>query len=351
MDVLAYSAFNESKKLDTSIASKTTELATKTAEAEALLASGANFNAEAICWLNCVEPCLQGCPHATDYWCFIPELAGSTPEKSLKVCDTGTQFNCGKCCSWTVPADASLIRFQLWGAGGGSGPGCCCGGSPFGATGAYASVIIPATAGCSYTICTGCAYCCFPSVGGNGRKPGCPTYVDGYGLNNVCATGGAGTMGQWMGAYGKANTYRLSHWSHPDAGPCFCNSGHDYCFTSSCATCGEIDHVPQSEYFGTVTHPQASGSIVYGLRGMWPKICFNTDHYGYQCHAPIYGFESSSRCKVEFTSGNCCGCECSAERGYLQIPSAGGFYTHAMGGGTSLCGDMGRMGMVCIQWK
>ncbi len=353
MDVLSYSAFNESKKLDAAIASKTTELATKTAETTALAGTVGNYNAAAVCWLQCVEPCLQGCPHATSYWCFIPELSTTpiTAEKSFKVCNTCPQFNCGNCCLWTVPAGATKIRFQLWGAGGGSGPACCCGGSPFGATGAYTSVIIPATPGCSYTICSGCAYCCYPAVGNGGRLPGCPSYVSGYGLENVCATGGAGRMGQWMGTYGHPHTYRLSHYSYPSAGACFCNSGSDYCFTSSCATCGLIDHIPASEYFGTVTHPQANGSIVYGIRGMWPKICWDTNHYGYQCHAPIYGFEASSRCAPSYSSGNCCGCVCSASRGYLQIPSAGGFYTHAMGQGTSLCGDMGRMGMVCVQWE
>jgi hypothetical protein len=29
----------------------------------------------------------------------------------------------------------------------------------------------------------------------------------------------------------------------------------------------------------------------------------------------------------------------------------GGWATHAMGGSTGLCGDMGRMGMVCVTYK
>lgn len=349
MDVLSYSAFNESKKLDDLIASKTTELATKTTETANKAVAAANYNASALCWLQCVEPCLQGCPHAESLWCFIPGL--DTVTDGQKICNTCPQFNCGNCCLWTVPEGATSIRFQLWGAGGGSSTGCCCGGSPFGATGAYASVIIPATPGCQYTICTGCAYCCFPSVGGVGRIGGCPTYVCGYGIDNVCAAGGPGYMGEWMATYGKANTYRMSHYSHPDGGPCFCNNGGDYCFHNSCATCGIIPIVPAGEYFGTVTHPDASGSIVYGIRGMWPCICFQTDHYGYQQHPPVYGFETVSKCNPSWSSGYCCGCECSAGRGYLKVPGAGGFYSTAMGGATSMCGDMGRMGMVCIQWK
>ena len=354
MDVLAYSAFNENLRLADAKAAKEAELATKQAETNIQLGAVAAFSSQNLCWLTTVEPLLLKQMNVS-CWCYIPGLpsdSGSGATNGLKVCNICPQFNCGECCLWTVPAGASKIRFQMWGAGGGSGAGCCCGGSVFGSTGAYASVMIPATPGCQYTVCSGCAYCCFPTTTtGSGRMPGCPSYVQGYGLENVCASGGQARMGEWMGMYGKANTYRMSHISHPDAGPCFCNTGADYCFHNSCATCGQIPYVPGADYYGTVDHPSSTGDMVHGIRGYWPSICFDTNNYGHQCHAPIYGFASSTCCSPSWTSGTCCGKNCSAGNGYMQVPGAGGFYSHMMGGSNGICGDMGRMGMVCISWE
>ena len=354
MDVLSYSAFNEAAKLDALKIQRDSELVTKTAETAALEAVLPEYSADAICWLQCVEPCLRCSPNLTNYWCFIPKLSSDNgvdgTAEAFKVCSACPQFNCGASCTWTVPAGASKIRFQLWGAGGGSATGCCCGGSPFGATGAYASVIIPATPGCQYTICSGCAYCCFAAVGNGGRMPGCPSYVTGFGLDNFCASGGKGRMGEWMSDMGFKHTYRLAAMCCESAGNCFCNQGADYCMTG-CASCGIIEHAPAGDYFGSVTHPDSQAGIVYGIKGIWPRMCWDTNHYGCQWHPPIYGFEDSSCCNPSYTSGNCCGCMCSAARGYLQIPGAGAFYSHAMGGGINLCADMGRMGMVCVQWE
>ena len=146
--------------------------------------------------MRCREHCLQTHPHCQNQWVGIPELSGATEANSFKVCHTdAAEIWCGASCTFTVPSDAALIRFQLWGAGGGSGAPQCCGHSSHGATGAYASVIIPATPGCEYTICAGCAYKCFPTSANQGREPGCQSYVQGYGLQNFCAAGGGGRMG------------------------------------------------------------------------------------------------------------------------------------------------------------
>ena len=352
MDVLAYSAFNQQITLNQQITAKTSCLATKCSETAALQAVAAGFSAAAVCWVQCVEPCLLRKPYegyASGYWALIPGLTGAS--QGFKVCDGNSQFNCGASCSWTVPAGVTRARFQLWGAGGGGALARCCGGSPFGSTGAYASVIIPVTAGDSYTICSGCAFCCF-SCNSNynsfqGRVPGCPSFVTGTGLCNFCANGGQGRLGNWMAAYGRTNTNRLGFINYNSAGPCFCCMGSHYCFNNSCATCGAIGYVPGAAYFGTTTSATAP-SIVYGIRGMWPSICFNTDHHGYQCHPPIYGFESTSQCALSWTS-TCCAGGFRAACGYLQIPGAGSYASTTMGGCTcSQCGDMGRMGMVCV---
>jgi hypothetical protein len=347
MDVLAYSAFNQQITLNQQIVDKTSCLATKCSETTALQATAAGFSASTVCWLQCIEPCLLREPFRSSYWTCIPNLEGAST--GFKVCDTSAQFNCGACCQWTVPDGATRARFQIWGAGGGSGAGHCCGGSPYGATGAYASVIIPVTPGDTYTLCAGCAYCCFPSRRSQGRVPGCPSYVTGNGLNNFCANGGQGRLGNWMAALGKSNTQRLAAPNCDISGPCFCCFGSHYCFTNSCATCGVVPFTAGASYFGTTTFT-SSPSIVYGIRGMWPSICFDTNHYGSQCHSPIYGFPSSSCCSFSWSSGTCCGYAWRAAVGYLQVPGAGGWATIGMGGNYATCGDMGRMGMVCVTY-
>ena len=94
-----------------------------------------------------------------------------------------------------------------------------------------------------------------------------------------------------------------------------------------------------------------SGSLVYGIRGMWPRICYDTNHFGYQIHPPIYNWINCSQCCQTWTSGciiggcrkACCGC--------LQVPGAGGWAHIAMGQSNYQCGDMGRAGMVCVEYK
>jgi len=350
MDVLAYSAFNQQVQLNQQIVAKTSCLSTKCSETAALQATAAGFSAASICWVQCIEPCLLRDPangFFSGYWSCIPSLTGAS--LGFKVCDTSAQFNCGFCCAWTVPAGVTRARFQIWGAGGGSGAGCCCGGSPFGSTGAYASVIIPVTAGNTYTLCAGCAFCCFPSVGTQGRIAGCPSWVQGAGLCNFCANGGQGRLGNWMAMYGKCNVCRISTLACNYGGPCICNVGSDYCFASSCSTGGTIPYVPGASYFGTTTS-STSPSIVYGIRGMWPCFRLTSNNYGCERHPPIYGFNYSSMCNPTYTSGTCCGYVCRAANGYLPYPGAGGFYTKVMGGSTGTCGDMGRMGMVCVTY-
>jgi len=348
MDVLAYSAFNQQVALNQQIVTKTSCLATKCAEVATIQATLAGLSAATICWVQCIEPCLLRRPfegYSGGCWAQIPGLTGAS--QGFKVCDTSAQFNCGRCCQWTVPSGVTRARFQLWGAGGhpGGAP-CCCGDAPFGSTGAYASVIIPVTAGNTYTLCAGCAFCCFASsTSGAQRIPGCPSYVTGTGLNNFCANGGQGSLGTWMAAYGAPTTCYLGFVNC--TGQSICNGGGNTCF-NGCAG-ALLCYIPGASYFGTTTSA-TSPSIVYGIRGMWPVKCFATNNYGYECHPPIYGFESISQCNPSWSSGTCCGYNCRAAAGFLQIPGAGGWPSHAMGGSNGLVSDMGKMGMVCVTY-
>lgn len=350
MDVLAYSAFNQQAILNQQSVAKNSCLATKCSETAGLQAVAAGFNAAATCWVQCIEPCLLRDPSQCSLWCFIPDLTSATGGFKVCRCAGNSFFNYGACCLWTVPAGVTRVRFQIWGAGGSSGGGCCCGGSPFGATGAYASVIIPVTAGCQYTLCAGCAAQC-TGTNGVARIPGCQSFVIGSGLCNFCANGGQGRMGNWMAAYGRAGNTALCRlgilgWNY--CGSYFCNGGSDYCFTSSCArTNGSIPYVAGAPYFGTTTSA-ASPSIVYGIRGMWPSISIANYGNGSQCHPPIYGF--SAACSVSWSS-TCNGCVGRACCGINAVPGAGGWFHTVYSGCTSAWSDYGRGGMVCVTFR
>ena len=347
MDVLAYSLSNQQVQLNREITQKTTCLSTKCSETVAAQAVLDPIK----CWVQCIEPCLLRCPHATSFWSCIPDLTGAT--LGFKVCDTGLQFNLGATCSWTVPNGVTRARFQIWGAGGGSGAGCCCGGSAFGSTGAYASVIIPVTAGSVYTLCSGCAaYTLTCTTNATiGRIPGCPSWVAGAGLCNFCANGGQGRMGTWMAAYGQICQCRIFSMAagYSVCGPFLCNCGVDYCYCGAACSGGIIPHVPGASYFGTTTS-ETSPSIVYGIRGMWECTCIY--NYGGICHQhpPIYGFPTTSCCGVYY-NGICCGVTRSGCCGYLNIPGAGAAPSNATGGANGIFADpAGRMGMVCVTY-
>lgn len=346
MDVLAYSAFNQQVTLNQQIIAKTSCLSTKCSETAALQATAAGFSAAAVCWVQCIEPCLLRLPATCSLWNNIPDI---TATSGLKVCRCagGSFFNYGACCAWTVPAGATRARFQLWGAGGSSGHGCCCGGSPWGSSGAYASVIIPVTPGCVYTLCAGCAEQAF-GCGGTPycRTSGCPSFVTGAGLCNFCANGGQGRLSTWMAAYGVRCARRLAAIGYNYCGPYICTSGSDYCYSSSCGcTGGIIPNVPGASYFGTTTS-STSPSIVYGIRGMWSRI--STSNYSVcNWHPPIYCF--SGECAVTLTS-SCAGCFRRASCGVMAFPSAGGAPTFVYAGCNTAISDYGRGGMVCVSW-
>ena len=292
-------------------------------------------------------------PTDTSAWTTIPLL--TAPVGCLCVFDSASTFlRCGRCCLWTVPAGATQAQFQLWGPGAGTGSGCCCGGAPFGATGAYATVIIPVTAGWTYTLCAGCAFCCYASRSQHSGAISGPSFVNGCRLIGLCATGGfAGTYRSQEIRKGSGTTCRYQATPNSDSGPCICNTGTDYCFSNSCATCGVIPFTsdPVQTFYGSTT----TGAVVFGLPSVLRESCFNTSNHGYHIHPPLIGPchtpQPNSCCCFAYTSGTCGGCCCAAQLGVLCYPGAGGFATQIMGGCNTKCGDAGRGGMVRVTWK
>ena len=281
----------------------------------------------------------------------------------IKVCGTNWRSGQGGACTWTVPAGATRAKFQVWGAGQGSNPGCCCGGASFGENGAYAEMTILVTPGNQYSICAGCScsrYCCSSETPGYGCMSGvsgtgiCCLKADGAhcyqsncdDMNGVRVTIGAGGVCTRF-----ENIYCTS------SGPCWCSYG-EYCFESSCATCGVVPVYPGTCGY-TIGCSCATDSAVvkHGPTMVMCSIhgggCLDTNNYGYHIRPPIInsdtGAEFTEGCRCQtFTSGNCCG-GCNG-KDWTTHPGHGGAGTHVMGGDNQHKGDTGRGGMVQVSW-
>lgn len=344
-DVLLYNALNDQNatkrnqitELDSQIATQNT------------LCQGyqANIDAGTISIAN------NAGPKHPELWDLIPTQpeAGGNFDTGFKVCDTSGYYRCDSSCTWVVPAGVTCARFQIWGAGAGSGGPCCCGWTHIGPSGAFASVIMPVTPGDSYVLCGGCAYCCYTSHGQNNTE-GCPSYVTGNGLSNFCAVGGKSSMFCEMKVRCAKATICCNYCVYAAGNSCLCNTGSDVCITDNQggSNCGETHGALAirkscSGYYGTAT-----GATVYGIQGAYhltqphngANICIR--------HAPIYGFPSESCCACCMDQTGRGGLNRSACAGYMQIPGAGGWAAFSCGGSDS-GGDSGRMGMVCVSYK
>lgn len=356
IDVLAYNSYNKNcvQPLRTCSSDLTTTINTLNSACTTAINT---FNTNSVTLIGNAGPMQYG------VWARIPQGTGWTT--GFKVCDTSGFFRCGACCAWTVPGGVTCARFQIWGAGAPSGSSCCCGGSPFGGTGAYASVIMPVTAGNVYTLCAGCAFCCY-AARGQSDADGCASFVLGAGLTNFCAEGGEGNKFCEMVTrcvIGPTVNAWCSFWG----GACFCNAGSDFCWVPGnqnynyiggfCSGSCSDTRLPMisscKTFFGSAT-----GGTVYGVRGSFGEMSLQFGLCGYFKHPPIYGFEEQSQCCLTWTSGSCGGHNCSANTALtggttasLLIPGAGGFATRTTGQCITMCGDAGRMGMVCVSYK
>jgi hypothetical protein len=290
--------------------------------------------------------------------CIFPHLTQCTG--TLQVCDTSSFKRCGASCTWTVPSGVSFAKFEIWGPGAQGGAGMCCGGAPFGATGAYATTIIPVTPGCQYVLTAGCAdanrLCCTL----NATYQGSPSSVTGYGLTNFCANGGCHNLIRRMCQQRTqlCGTSMCCRWQNPtctSSGGCICGTSY-YCNDNSCATCGCIPVFNDTEvtFYGTP----------FGHNSIHGATCMDTNIYGFHIHpplvSPVDGKSQVACCCLVFNNGQtcnpfyqaaCCGATNSQNGTPIwTFPGMGGTASVAFGGCTSLCGDWGRMGMVKVSW-
>ena len=287
--------------------------------------------------------------------CMIPR----NPESGswtggIKTCDTSQYHRCGCCCEWTVPGGVTCARFQIWGAGGGSGTSCCCGGNSNGGSGAYASVIMPVTAGSQYTLCAGCAYCCYTERA-QMTADGCPSWVQGPGLTNFCAEGGETNL--FCESKSRClHTVNQTNWCIY-MGWCICNTGSDYCVDNpDIAGTAYPDNRRDMSYQATAnckTHyGEATGGDVYGMPGQWSYYAYDFGaNNGCHKHPGIVGFKNCSCCEAQMNNENsgCCyqACYCS---GMCCTPGAGAWGYSTCGGDTNGCADIGKTGMVCVSY-
>ena len=283
----------------------------------------------------------------------------------LKICNTNWKYGEGpQTCTWTVPAGATKVKFQVWGAGHGSNPACCCGGQSFSTTGHYAELTMDATPGESYSICAGCScsrYCCSNEGSGFGCSSGvtgpgiCCLNADGAGCyNSPCED-----MKGMRACFGLSNCRR---WQNPyctTSGPCFCGCG-EYCYDNSCATCGVIPVYPSccTNQDGCSCACDNRNAIHTGTevhKGITGGGCLDTNNYGYHIRPPVIDadtglmFSDGVGCYCQtFDSGTCCG-GCNG-KDWDAHPGMGGAGTHIQGGTTNHKGDAGKAGMIQISW-
>ena len=272
------------------------------------------------------------------------------------------------CCQWTVPANVNCVQFDLWGAGGPSWGSTCCGYSIYGATGAFASVVIPTCAGWTYTLCVGCSYCCglsdYNQVGNYyGFNNGHPSCICGCGLQ-MLALGGKSASQQhlWdnVSIFGTRPNQCFGN-KCGGTGSCYCNGGYA-CF-QSCSSCGEVG-VSRAQGVNaficsckpdsiTSAHsPNLSTSEGFTVPGHWGGYCLANDFNGWFIapRPPRYHQDCSHYC-IQWQGGNCCGGNCcNYGQGYMSWPGSGGMASISRSGACR-CGDGGNGGGVRVSYR
>lgn len=284
----------------------------------------------------------------------------TTSDKILKVCHSCWCMGYNATCTWTVPTDTTEVKFQLWGAGAGTNPGCCCGGSPFGANGAYAELTLSVTPGDTYSICAGCAcsiYCCSNSCAG----PACMSGVTGPGICCLKADGGSiynchsmDSLRMTIGAGGCCGRYTSPYLTA--SGACWCGAG-SYC-SASCATDGNIPVYANCSSCDPRTYCACGTDTATvfgtGYASLHGGGCLDINNYGRFMRPPLldadncFDYCSGCRCAC-VSSGTCCG-GCNGNS-WTRHPGHGGAYTHVMGGTNTHFGGTGTGGMVQVSWK
>ena len=295
----------------------------------------------------------------TQEWAAVLGTLTAQRPNGFKVCDTSGYFRCGYGCNWTVPSGVSRALFQSWGSGGGTGSNCCCGGAPFGPSGAYTVIEMDVTPGEAFQVCTGCAYCCYAYQTTNGYCGG-NTCICGSNFD-LCTLSGLACFADWQTAArshsgrkfdGTTNTAEIPSGDQNNLCGVYQCSGYNFCWDSS-NDCLEIDFVYSDQRTWSVAClPTSRNACCFGIPSMYPYMKVGSSLGNNQtktCPAPVYGFENCT-CVFTWSNGSSCfGCNYTGCN-HRQIPGSGGAAGSVFGGCQACGGDSGRMGMVCISW-
>jgi hypothetical protein len=219
----------------------------------------------------------------------------------------------GCCCLWTVPSGVTFAQFQLWGPGGGISSVCCCSLSPWGSSGSYTLAGFPVVAGCQYTLCAGCAQCCYAS---QTTPPQCgiPTAVTGY--NITCLQSNAQCYYTCIYNYAQCACVGVNiacFWSN------LCCQYSNYMYTVNGGYCISSSACVSSDYsFSPVGQPCACvGTAVgipcvyaYGIPGMFGRVCLCGGlASGFTNPPPVFGYTScTNTIRATISSSTCAGC-------------------------------------------
>ena len=298
------------------------------------------------------------CPQIVKDWVTnLTPLVCPAQTYGFKVCDNSGYFRCDRQCSWSVPAGVSNVQVQMWGPGAGTSGNCCCGGSPFGPSGAYHVLQFGVNQSETYCFCSGCAYCCW----GEQTTPGIcgsPTWFNSTSGINACADSGISCFCHWNEDLGLTVCGQRIPDPDQKGGECSANrcSGWNFCWDSGNDQSSACHSFSSRTSFSLNSGASDSRTITrYGLNGLWPAMCVGTDlNLGAGFSTPVFGFEACI-CNGTYSGADMNegqrGCYYNGPNGYLNIPGAGGYHTYSCGGGNGCQGDSGRMGMVCVSWE
>ena len=273
----------------------------------------------------------------------------------FKVCDTSGYFRCGATCNWTIPAGVTRARFQSWGPGAGTGSNCCCGGAPFGASGAYTVVEIDVTPGEIFCLCAGCAYCCYAYQTNHGGCGGPTCICSNAGLCwTTCSADTNGCFCKWHCVFqtaGETNKTGYCNLEAPGGQGCAINScnGWNFCWdTAADDMC--VDFAYDVTRTWAIPDLTSRNGTSYGIPSMFPFMCIPSSglNESRSCPAPVFGYPGLS-CTFIWNGNSCFGCNFTGCN-HRQGPGSGGAASSVFSGCNSCGGDSGRMGMICVSW-
>ena len=296
----------------------------------------------------------------TDWETNLKPLAAPRAQ-GFRVCDTSGYFRCGQDCTFCVPPSVDKVLFQMWAPGGGTSTNCCCGGAPFGPSGAFYMTELTVCPGECFCLRAGCAYCCYAyqtTPGGDSES----TCVYSMSNSNTCirVMAGYSCFPTWNSDWTSTGTgfgtqtgggQTCSIPTDDNCSPNMC-SGWNFCWDSG------DDDVTVPHLFSSCAwcHDEPGTSVKnfgYGIPSIWPsfKIPGTNLNTAESVSPPVFGFESLT-CKDTWSQGQTCsGCCRCAQQGFQQGPSFGGYATQVFGGCQACGGDAGGMGMICISYN